>query len=72
MKYDLLQILGAAMIVTFAQGLIRLLVDHDNRGLLDWLPGGFAAVLVAYAALTVAGVLLAGRAHTRAKALGRR
>ncbi|MFJ2768404.1 hypothetical protein [Streptomyces sp. NPDC087300] len=58
--------------VTFGQGLIRLLVDHDHTGLLGWLPGGFAALLVAYVSLTAVGVLLTGWAHSRAAALGRR
>ncbi|MFE0170898.1 hypothetical protein ACFWZ2_01160 [Streptomyces sp. NPDC059002] len=72
MKYDILQILGAVLMVTFAQGAIRLLIDHDHTGLLGWLPGGFAVLLVAYVALTAVGVLLAGWSHTRAKELGRR
>ncbi|MFI7319716.1 hypothetical protein [Streptomyces venezuelae] len=72
MKYDFLQILGAVFMVAFGQGLIRLLVDHDHTGLLGWLPGGFAVLLVAYAALTAVGVLLTGWAHARASALGRR
>ncbi|MFI7091413.1 hypothetical protein [Streptomyces lydicus] len=72
MKYDVLQIVGAAMTVIFTQGAIRLLFDHDNTGLLGWLGGGFGPVLAAYAALVAAGVLLAGWSHTRAKAAGRR
>lgn len=41
------------------------------------MPGGpgradFVPLLVTYAGLTAVGVLLAGWAHTRAKALGRR
>ncbi|MEU9486259.1 hypothetical protein [Streptomyces decoyicus] len=72
MKYDILQIIGAAVMVVFAQGAIRLLVDHGNTGLLGGLGGGFALTLAVYGALVAAGVLLTGWSHTRAKALGRR
>jgi hypothetical protein len=56
----MLQILGAVLMVAFGQGAIRLLVDHDNTGLLGPLPGGFAVLLLAYTAVTVIGVLLTG------------
>jgi hypothetical protein len=72
MKYDVLQVLGMVLLVVCAQGLVRLLVDDGERGLLGALPGGFTPLLLTYAALTAAGVLLAGWAHARAKALGRR
>ncbi|KOG39900.1 hypothetical protein [Streptomyces decoyicus] len=72
MKYDILQIIGAALMVGFAQGAIRLLIDHDSTGLLGWLGGGFALTLAAHGALVAVGVLLTGWSHTRAKALGRR
>ncbi|MFD8996314.1 hypothetical protein ACX9I7_25565 [Streptomyces sp. L500] len=72
MKYDVLQIIGAAVTVVFAQGLIRLVIHPDDRGLLGWLPGGFVPVLLAHAALVAAGVVLAGRSHAQAKAAGRR
>ncbi|MGW7018342.1 hypothetical protein OG754_09185 [Streptomyces decoyicus] len=72
MKYDILQIIGAALMVVFAQGAIRLLVDHDSTGLLGGLGGGFALTLSVYGALVAVGVLLTGWSHTRAKALGRR
>ncbi|MEU6681267.1 hypothetical protein [Streptomyces sp. NPDC046925] len=72
MKYDFLQILGAVLLCFSAQGLIRLLIDHDYAGLLGWLPGGFALLLSAYVVAVAAGLLLTGWSHTRAKALGRR
>lgn len=72
MKFDVLQIAGMLLLVLGAQGAIRLLVDRDEAGLLGGFPGGFPAVLTVYLAATVAGVLLAGWAHGRAKALGRR
>lgn len=72
MKYDVLQILGMVVMAVFGQGLVRLLLDDDNRGLLGWLPGGLVPALLAYAVLTVVGVLLTGWAHSRAKDLGRR
>ncbi|GAA3145403.1 hypothetical protein ACFQ0X_23630 [Streptomyces rectiviolaceus] len=72
MKYDILQILGAVLMCFSAQALIRLLIDHDNTGLLGWLPDGFALLLIAYVMTVTVGVLLTGWGHTRAKALGRR
>ncbi|MFE7606920.1 hypothetical protein ACWIG3_12095 [Streptomyces celluloflavus] len=72
MKFDVFQIIGAVLTVLGGQGAIRLLIDHDNTGLLGALPGGFAGRLTVYLAATAAGVLLAGWAHGRAKALGRR
>ncbi|GGW78143.1 hypothetical protein [Streptomyces lomondensis] len=72
MKYDVLQVLGMVVLVVSAQALVRLLVDHGERGVLGDLPGGFVPLLLTYAALTAAGVLLTGWAHARAKALGRR
>jgi hypothetical protein len=72
MKYDVLQVLGMVTLVVCAQALIRLLVDHGDRGLLDGLLGGFLPALLAYAVLTATGVLLTGWARSRAKALGRR
>lgn len=72
MKFDVAQVLGMLLLALFGQGLVRLLIDHDNRGLLGWLPGGFTPALCAHLALTAVGVLVAGWAHTRAKALGRR
>lgn len=72
MKYDILQIFGAVLMCFSAQGLIRLLIDHDNTGLLGWLPGGFALLLIAYVVTVAAGLLLTTWSHTRAKTLGRR
>lgn len=72
MKFDVLQILGAVLTVLGAQGAIRLLVDHANTGLLTWLGAGFTGTLVGYLVITALGVVLAGWAHDRAKALGRR
>lgn len=72
MKYDVLQILGAVLTVFGGQGAIRILFDHANTGLLAFVPGGFAGRLAAYAVVAAAGVLLAGWAHGKAKAAGRR
>ncbi len=51
---------GMVLLVLGAQGGIRLLVDHDNAGLLSWLPGGFVAQLVCYVVIAAVGVALAG------------
>ncbi|MEU0168214.1 hypothetical protein ABZ214_22555 [Streptomyces iakyrus] len=72
MKYDVFQVLGMLLLAVCVQGLVRLLIDDSERGVLGGLPGGFVPLLLTYAALTAVGVLLAGWAHTRAKALGRR
>lgn len=53
-------VVGMVLLALGAQGAIRLLVDHDNAGLLGWVPGGFAAQLSCYAVMTALGVLLAG------------
>jgi thiosulfate reductase cytochrome b subunit len=71
-KYDLLQIVGMILLVVAGQGLVRLLVDDQDLGLLRALPGGFALALAVHAVATVAGVALTGWSHGRAKALGRR
>ncbi|MFF2811327.1 hypothetical protein ACFVT2_29960 [Streptomyces sp. NPDC058000] len=72
MKYDILQITAMVLVATAGQGAVRMLIDHGNTGLLGWLGGGFPVLLTGYLAVVVAGVLLAGWSHTRAKALGRR
>ncbi|MDQ1013685.1 hypothetical protein [Streptomyces afghaniensis] len=73
MKYDVLQILGVALLVLGGQGAIRQLVDHDNAGLLGWLPGGFAASITVHVVAVVIGVVVAGRARGKAKeVVGRR
>ncbi|MEV8456467.1 hypothetical protein AB0467_23975 [Streptomyces sp. NPDC052095] len=72
MKYDILQVLGAVLLAIGAQGAIRLLIDHDNVGLLGWLPGGFAAGITVYVLGAVVGGVVAGWAHGEAKAAGRR
>ncbi|MDH2426079.1 hypothetical protein [Sphaerisporangium sp. TRM90804] len=71
MKYDILRILGAVLLVVGGQGAVRILIDHDNAGLLGWLNGGFATNLAIYVVTVVAGVLLAGWADGKARALGR-
>jgi hypothetical protein len=70
-RHHLLRIVGMVLLVVAAQGLVRLLVDHQDLGLLRALPGGLAPTLAVYAAVTVVGVLLTGWAHGRAKASGK-
>ncbi|QGV78877.1 hypothetical protein EIZ62_11930 [Streptomyces ficellus] len=57
-----------ALLVIGAQGAIRRLVDHDNAGLLSWLPGGFAASITVYVLAVVIGAVVAGWAHDARKA----
>ncbi|GAA4905909.1 hypothetical protein LX16_3445 [Stackebrandtia albiflava] len=63
-------ITGMALLVLGAQGGIRLLVDHEDAGLLEFLPGGFAARLAVYLVAAVTGAVLAAVATTRAKRNG--
>jgi hypothetical protein len=65
MKSTIVLVLGMILLVLGAQGAIRLLVDHDNAGLLGRLPGGFAARLACYVLATVAGLLLAARSKAQ-------
>ncbi|MCK7622982.1 hypothetical protein MUU72_07700 [Streptomyces sp. RS10V-4] len=71
MKYDIFQGLGVVLFVLGAQGAIRQLIDHDNAGLLGWLPGGFAAGITAHVLAAVLGAVVAGWARGAAKAAGR-
>ncbi|MDT0615685.1 hypothetical protein [Streptomyces lancefieldiae] len=72
MKYDVLQVLGVALLVLGGQGAIRQLVDHGNTGLLGWLPGGFTASIAVYLVAVTMGAVVAAWARGRAKAVGRR
>ncbi|MER0244993.1 hypothetical protein AAHZ94_23965 [Streptomyces sp. HSW2009] len=71
MKYDILQGLGVVLLVLGAQGAIRQLVNHDDAGLLSWLPGGFAAGITVHILAAVVGVAIASRARTAATAARR-
>jgi hypothetical protein len=70
MKHGIPQVLGMVLLVLGAQGAIRLLADHANTGLLTWLPGGFGAALAVYVLATLAGAVIAERAHRAGKAAG--
>ncbi|MET9549521.1 hypothetical protein ABZY36_30060 [Streptomyces sp. NPDC006627] len=72
MKYDIFEGLGVVLLVLGAQGAIRRLIDHDDAGLLGWLPGGFAVGITMYVLAIAIGAVVAGRAHGAAKAAGRR
>ncbi|MGK5630317.1 hypothetical protein [Streptomyces sp. URMC 123] len=67
MKHHLLQALGIALLVLGAQGAIRQLVDHDDAGLLGWLPGGFAVGITVHVLAAVIGAVVAGWAHGKAR-----
>jgi hypothetical protein len=49
------------LLVLGAQGVIRLLFDHDDAGVLQWLPGGFAAQLAGYVVIFIVGAMVAAR-----------
>lgn len=69
-RYVTALIVGMVALVVGAQGTIRLLVDHDNAGVLAWLPGGFTARLVGYLLLVVVGIAVAGWADARRRRRG--
>ncbi|HZX08718.1 hypothetical protein [Kribbella sp.] len=60
-------VLVAAMVVLAigGQGAIRLLIDHDNRGLMNWVPGGFTGALLADLALVAIGLAAGAVAGAR-------
>jgi hypothetical protein len=60
-------VLGMVLLVLGAQGGIRLLVDHEEAGVPEWLPGGFPAQLGCFVVLAVVGATTAARsaAHVR-------
>jgi hypothetical protein len=60
-------ILGMVLLVLGAQGGIRLLVHHDDAGVLGWLPGGFAAQLSCFVVVTLAGLALAAAGGANAR-----
>ncbi|MEU8437749.1 hypothetical protein AB0F18_33600 [Streptomyces sp. NPDC029216] len=68
MKYQLVQILGLALLVVGGQGAIRQLIDPGNAGFLSWLPGGFPATMTVYIGITVVGATLAAWAQGRTRA----
>ncbi|TDC25570.1 hypothetical protein E1265_06820 [Streptomyces sp. 8K308] len=63
-------VVGMVLLAVGAQGGIRLLVDHDNAGVLGWTPGGSGVRLACYALMAVAGALLARWASEAAKKSG--
>ncbi|MEU8816879.1 hypothetical protein [Actinoplanes sp. NPDC048796] len=63
-------VVGMVLLVVGAQGGIRLLADHDNAGVLRWLPGGFAAQLAGFAAMTLVGAVLASAGAAKARRSG--
>ncbi|MEV4295729.1 hypothetical protein [Microbispora rosea] len=67
MRHVTALITGMLLLVLGAQGAIRLLADHDNAGLLAWLPGGIAVRLACYAVVAVLGASLAGWGGRKAK-----
>ncbi|MEU4426186.1 hypothetical protein AB0F81_36665 [Actinoplanes sp. NPDC024001] len=58
-------VIGLILLVVGAQGAIRLLVDHDNGGILRWVPGGFAVQLTCFVVMAVGGLFLAAWAKRR-------
>ncbi|MBB5981247.1 hypothetical protein [Kribbella solani] len=58
-------VVGMVVVAIGGQGAIRLLIDHDNRGLVDWMPGGFTGALLADLALVLIGLILGGIAGAR-------
>lgn len=46
------------------------MADHDNAGLLRWMPGGFGAWLSGYVVAAVAGIGLAAWGSRKAEDAG--
>ncbi|MGW5259812.1 hypothetical protein ACWEQG_02485 [Microbispora sp. NPDC004025] len=67
MRHVTVLVIGILLLVLGAQGAIRLLADHDNAGLLAWLPGGFAVRVACYTVAAVLGASLAGWGGRKAK-----
>ncbi len=70
MKHQIGLIIGMVLLALGAQGAIRLLADHDNGGLLRWMPGGFGVWLACYVVATAAGIGLAAWGGQKAKQAG--
>ncbi|GIE88206.1 hypothetical protein [Actinoplanes regularis] len=60
------------LLVVGVQGGIRLLLDHDNAGILGWVPGGFPAHLACYVVMAVVGGALAARGGADTRTAGDR
>jgi len=56
-----LLVAGMVLLVVAGQAAVRLLIDHQNAGLLTWLPGGFVAQLLVYLAVAGVGIVLAAK-----------
>ena len=59
MKQTVVLVAGMILLALGVQGAIRLLVDHDNAGLLSWMPGGFGVWLTVDLIAAVVGAVLA-------------
>lgn len=59
MRNAIVLVAGMVLLVLGAQGGIRLVANHDNAGVLAWLPGGFTPQLVGYLVIVAAGLALA-------------
>lgn len=58
-KWITVQVIGMVLLVVGAQGAIRALVNHADRGVVSWLPGGFGTALTVDIVLVVVGGALA-------------
>lgn len=54
-------VVGMVLLAVSVQGAVRLLLDHQNAGLLGWLPGGFVVQLLVYLLVAGAGIVLAAK-----------
>ena len=70
MKHLTALIIGMVLLALGAQGAIRLVADHDNAGLLRWMPGGFGAWLSGYVVAALAGIGLAAWGSRKAEDAG--
>lgn len=64
-KFALMQVVGMVFLIGGGQSLVRVVVDHSDRGFLGWLPGGFGGCLVGYVLVVVIGVVMAAMGEHR-------
>ncbi|MDR2279647.1 MAG: hypothetical protein LBE07_02195 [Gordonia sp. (in: high G+C Gram-positive bacteria)] len=59
MRHVIALVVGVGLVVLGVQGAIRMVVNHENAGLLGWVPGGFVAQIAVYIAAAAVGAAMA-------------
>lgn len=58
----LAQIVGVALVAFAGHGLVRLLIDHSDYGLMGWFSNDFYTLGITHIVLILAGMVMAARA----------